>query len=136
MPEEKKKRFPVWMYPDMIRRIDSLYSEKGFKNRSELICKAVDFYIGYLLAHQSEDYLLKTLYSVQENQLNTLGKRISGALYKLAVETDISMNITAANCNVDYETVQKLRQKCVEDVKKSLSSVNFDDVYRFQKRLD
>nr|WP_245590481.1 hypothetical protein [Aneurinibacillus terranovensis] len=43
------------------------------------------------------------------------------------------MNILAANADVDETTLGKLRGKCVQDVKRSVGSVHFEDVYRFQK---
>jgi hypothetical protein len=43
------------------------------------------------------------------------------------------MNILAANAEVDEALLRKLRGKCVDDVKKSIGAVTFEDVVRFQK---
>ena len=39
------------------------------------------------------------------------------------------MNIVAANVDVDETTLGMLRGKCVQDVKRSVGSVNFEDVH-------
>lgn len=43
------------------------------------------------------------------------------------------MNILASNADVDEALLRKLRGKCVSDVKKSIGSINFEDVMKFQK---
>jgi hypothetical protein len=59
--------------------------------------------------------------------------RTARLLFKLAVEMSMMMNILAANMDVDDTTLGKLHGKCVQNVKRSVGSVNFEDVYRFQK---
>ncbi|TEB07764.1 hypothetical protein Psch_01319 [Pelotomaculum schinkii] len=59
--------------------------------------------------------------------------RTARLLFKLAVEMSMMMNILAANADVDETTLGNLRRKCVQDVKRSVGSVHFEDVYRFQK---
>jgi hypothetical protein len=43
------------------------------------------------------------------------------------------MNILAANVDVDEAMLRRLRGKCVNDVKRSVGSVTFEDVVKFQK---
>jgi metal-responsive CopG/Arc/MetJ family transcriptional regulator len=136
MAEEKKERYPIWMRPDMVLEVDSMLKANDFRSRSEFVCKAVDFYIGYLSAKRSENYLLSTLVSVQENQLKLVERDISRILFKLAVETDIALNVTAHMSNIDMETLQTLRRKCVQDVKKTIGVINFDEAFRYQKHMD
>ena len=59
--------------------------------------------------------------------------RTARLLFKLAVEMSMMMNILAANVDVDETTLGKLRGKCVQDVKRSVGSVHFENVSRFQK---
>jgi len=53
MPEENKKRFPLWMYPSTQQRVQELYEKDNCKSQSEFIEKAIRFYIGYLSAEGS-----------------------------------------------------------------------------------
>ena len=43
------------------------------------------------------------------------------------------MNVVAAGTELDDINLRRLRGKCVDDVKKSIGSVNFDEVLRFQR---
>lgn len=43
------------------------------------------------------------------------------------------MNIIASNAEIDEALLQRLRGKCVNDVKKSVGAVTFEDVVKFQK---
>jgi hypothetical protein len=54
-------------------------------------------------------------------------------MFKLAVEMSMMMNILASTADVDENTLRRLRGKCVSDVKKSIGTVNFEDVAKFQK---
>ena len=40
---------------------------------------------------------------------------------------------TAANSEIDEETLVKLRGLCVDEVKRIRGAVSFDDAYKFQK---
>ncbi|MBA1335556.1 MAG: hypothetical protein HPY66_1181 [Firmicutes bacterium] len=73
--------------------------------------------------------LTSAMAGVVENSEN----RIARLLFKLAVEMSMMMNIIASNAEVDETLLQRLRGKCVNDVKKSVGSVTFEDVVRFQK---
>ena len=58
---------------------------------------------------------------------------ISRMLFKLAVETDMMMHITAATNEIDDRTLKDLREMCVEEVKSTIGRINFDSAVRTQK---
>jgi hypothetical protein len=116
---ENKIRTVVRMKPERIESMDALLPQDSCKSRNEFICKAVDFYSGYLQTKQASGYLSQTLLSQMSGTLELMESRISHVIFKLAVELAISMNVTAAMADVDGETLRKLRTKCRDDVKKS-----------------
>lgn len=63
-------------------------------------------------------------------------ERICRIIFKLAVELSIAMNVVSAMYDLEPETLENLRGKCIKDVKKSLGSVRFDTVYGYQHHLD
>ena len=124
-----KIRTTVWMRPDMIQSIDTLFPSDNCKSKSEFVCKSVDFYSGYVQTNQAAGYISQTLLSQMGGTLDLMESRICSIIFKLAVELAITMNVTAAVADVDDETMCNLRAKCVKDVKKSLGSVKFDRIY-------
>lgn len=133
MTEETKNRIPLWLYPSTIESIDALLEKDNCKSRSEFIEKAIRFYSGYISAEDSMKYLPTAITSAMSGIVSTSENRIARVMFKLAVEMSMMMNIIASNAEVDETLLQRLRGKCVNDVKKSVGSVNFEDVVRFQK---
>ena len=135
MAEEKKVRIPLWLYPSTINSVDKLLEADNCRSKSEFIEKAIKFYCGYISAKDGMKYLPTAITSAISGIVNTSEDRIARLLFKLAVEMSMMMNILAANAEVDETTLSRLRGKCVNDVKRSIGSVDFDKVYRYQKSI-
>ena len=58
---------------------------------------------------------------------------ISRMLFKLAVEMDMMMHVTAATNEIDETTLKELRENCEYDVKTTIGTINFDIAVRIQK---
>lgn len=78
-------------------------------------------------------FLPAAITSAMTGMVDSMENRMARLIFKLAVEMSIMMNILAANVDVDETTLRRLRGKCVEDVKRSVGTVHFEDVSRFQK---
>jgi hypothetical protein len=133
MTEETKDRIPLWLYPSTIESMDALLEKDNCKSRSEFIEKAIRFYSGYISAEDSMKFLPTAITSAMSGIVGTSENRIARVLFKLAVEMSMMMNILASNAEVDEALLRKLRGKCVSDVKKSIGSINIEDVMKFQK---
>ena len=133
MPTEKKIRIPLWLYPSTVEMIDKMFPEDNRKSRSEFIEKAVEFYCGYLSADKAVNFLPRAITSSVSGAVQSSENRIARLLFKLAVEMSMMMNVVAAGADVDDISLSRLRGKCVDDVKKSIGAVNFDEVLRFQQ---
>ena len=55
-------------------------------------------------------------------------------LFKLAVEMDIVMNILAAEINASPEVIEKVRGRCIQNVKKTCGYISFRDAAEYQYR--
>ncbi len=133
MTEETKKRIPLWLYPSTIESMDALLEKDNCKSRSEFIEKAIRFYSGYISAEDGMKFLPTAITSAMSGIVSTSENRITRVMFKLAVEMSMIMNILASTADVDENTLRRLRGKCVSDVKKSIGSVTFEDVAKFQK---
>lgn len=133
MAEENKKKFPLWMYPETQRQVKEWYKKDNCGSQSEFIEKAILFYCGYISAENSMKFLPTAITSAMAGVVENSENRIARLLFKLAVEMSMMMNIIASNAEIDETLLQRLRGKCVTDVKKSVGAVTFEDVVRFQK---
>lgn len=136
MAEENKnkKKFPLWMYPETRQLVTDWYKKNNCQSQSEFIEKAIKFYCGYISAEEGVRFLPAAITSAMTGMVDSLENRMARLIFKLAVEMSMMMNILASTAEADENTMRRLRGKCVNDVKKSVGSVTFEDVADFQKR--
>ena len=133
MAEKNKKKFPLWIYPETRQLVMDWYKKDNCQSQSEFIEKAIRFYCGYISAEEGVRFLPAAITSALTGMVDSLENRMARLLFKLAVEMAMMMNILAANAEVDETLLRKLRGKCIDDVKKSIGAVTFENVVRFQK---
>jgi len=130
--EDKKEKVGIWMKPDMIKQIDAAYPLHEISSRSEFVC-TVEFYFGFLHSETSQEYVNKTTLSFLENQLGKLEARICRQLFRMCVEYSLMANVTASQVKgMSDELMEKLRKKCVADVKHTIGNIRYDRIYAFQ----
>ena len=136
MSEEakNKKKFPLWMYPETRQLVADWHQRDNCQSQSEFIEKAIKFYCGYISAEEGMRFLPAAITTAMTGMVDGLENRMSRLIFKLAVEMSMMMNILSTTADVDENTLRKLRGKCVEDVKRSVGSVTFENVASFQKR--
>jgi len=115
------------------RRVKEWYQKDNCASQSEFIEKAILFYCGYISAENSLKFLPTALTSALAGVVESSENRMARLLFKLSVEMSMMMNIIASNAEIDETLLQRLRGKCVADVKKSVGLVTFEDVVKFQK---
>jgi hypothetical protein len=128
---EGKQKFALWLTPDGIEKVQSHFRTDGCKSQSEFIEKSIQFYSGYLDADRSGDYLPNAIASTLEGVLVQFGDRIGKLLFKQAVELSMLERIFAADTELDKATLERLRDRCVQDVKHTNGQLSFRDVMRF-----
>jgi len=133
--ENGKIRVGLYIEQDLLRICDKNLKTGNARSRNELVNDALRFYLGYLTSQKSEDYLLKSMSSVLTSTVQDTENRIARVIFKLAVETSMAMNVIAAHAQIDNATLSKLRGKCVDDVRRSSGSIQFENIYKYQKRL-
>ncbi len=136
MTKDKKEKVAIWMRPDMIKQVDAAYSLHEIPSRSEFVCKAVEFYLGYLQTENSTEYIHKTTLAFIENQLVRLEARVCRQLFRMCVEQSMIANVSASQIKgMTDELMQKLRKKCIGDVKHTIGNIRYDRIYAFQNGL-
>lgn len=120
------------MFPEIIQLCDDNLELANHKSRNDFIEEAVKFYVSYLNTKYNNFFISESIESVLQNSIQITEDRLSKLLFKQAVEMSMIMNITAANFELNEETLKKLRIKCVHDVKASMGSINFEDIVKYQ----
>ena len=57
-------------------------------------------------------------------------------LFKLAVEQGVSANVLASVSGIDLDTMEKVRSRCVREIKQINGEIKFEDALKYQKGLD
>lgn len=133
---EDKKRHTVWLTPDAWSQVETSYTKDNCTTKNEYIEKAIRFYTGYLNPQHAASYLPRVLADVLDGKLGALGMRIGKLLFKLAVEQDMIANITAAVNEVHLDDVERLRARCIREIRQTNGVINLEDAVRYQNGWD
>ena len=138
MKNEKtdKNRHTIWLTDEAWNAVSCHYREDNCSAHNEYIEKAIRFYSGYLDTQHADSYLPRVLSDVLEGKLGALGSRIGRLLFKLAVELHVFSNIIASNANADLDAVEKVRGRCIKEVKQVNGEIKFEDALKYQKGWD
>lgn len=129
-------RHTIWLSDDAWHKVNCHYREDNCSFHNEYIEKAIHFYTGYLDTQNASAYLPCILSDVLEGKLDALGSRIGRLLFKLAVEQGVSANILASLSDTDLDTIEKVRSRCVREVKQINGEIKFEDALKYQRGLD
>lgn len=129
----KKCKYALWSYPDTMERVEKLYRDDGCKSKSEFMEKAINFYCGYITAENYREYFPSVIVSTVKGTLDSFENRMASLLFKTAVELSMMLHVTAANNDIDEETLSRLRGMCVKEVKRLHGNISFEEAVKFQK---
>ena len=130
---ENKKKYAYWMRPSMAAEIEKMMPEANAKSKSDFVCKAVDFYIGYLRQQKNINYLAPVLAKSIKSEIRSVEKNICEILFKVAVEQAINSNLIAAEYDIDFNLLEELRDSCAKAVAETNGLITFEDAYDWQK---
>ena len=134
MPTPKKKRkFALWLYPETLVKIGQLFTTDDCRSKSEFIEKAVQFYIDHLTAEDQHSMLPNAMLSSMKSIVAESDNRICRLLFKMAVELAVTMNVVAANSDIEDITLERLKGECVNEVKRLNGNFTFKDANDWQK---
>ena len=130
-----KSKVTVYLTPETKDLIQSCYKEDNCSSVSMFMEKAALFYCGFLRAKQAEHYLPRVLRSFLQGSLDVFADRMGKLLFKQAVESNLLHHIFAADCNMDLDTYERLRNRSVREVRETNGKISFKDDLIFQKSL-
>jgi hypothetical protein len=128
-----KNKFLLWAKNETYEKVEQLYRDNGCKTKSEFIEKAINFYCGFLSAEEYKTYLPEVVISIIESAIDGFENRVASLLFKMAVEINMMLHVTAATNEIDEETLSELRGLCVGEVQRLHGKITFDEALKFQK---
>ena len=133
--EANKIRFAVYLFPETMKTINSLYKGDNCSTKSEFIEKAIRFYCGYLLQNKPEliEYLAPQIGTITDGIIKGSEQRLSRAIFKLAVEVGVQTHVLAAINDIDESTLFKLRSMVRDEVRRINGVINFENALRYQR---
>ena len=132
MPREKIK-FALRILPKTQQTVKDFYPLDNCQNQSEFIEKAIHFYAGYVASKNATEFLAPVLVSALQGTVANAENHIARLLFKLAVETNMMMNVLASEVDVSPEALERLRGRCIQEVKKTGGAVTFSDAMKYQR---
>ena len=130
---ENKKKYAYWMRPSMVAGIEEMIPDANAKSKSDFVCKAVNFYIGYLRQQKNINYLAPVLARSIKNEVRSVENNICEMLFKVAVEQAINSNLISAEYDIDSNLLDELRDSCAKAVAETNGLITFEDAYDWQK---
>ena len=131
--KDLKRKFALWIRPSLLEEVDSLYQKDNCASHSEFMEKALQFYIGYLTCNHAQDYLADVIPSTVKGIVDESSNRMGRLLFKMAVEQAVTSNILAAVCEVDQQELERLRNQCIQQIRKTNGMISFEQALRWQK---
>jgi hypothetical protein len=131
--KDLKRKFALWIRPSLLEEVDSLYKSDNCASRSEFMEKALRFYMGYLSSQENQDYLSDVIPSTVKGIVDESSNRMGRLLFKMAVEQAVTSNILAAVCEVDQQELERLRNQCIHQIRKTNGMISFDEALKWQK---
>ena len=128
-----KVRLHLRLTPE-IHRLISEYEKKDYcTTMNEFVERAVEFYVGYLSAEDCLRFLPPTLAAAVRGTVRDSENHICRLLFKLSVELNMMMNVLASELDTSPETLERMRGRCIQEVKKTGGSIAFADAVKYQR---
>ena len=132
MPREQIK-FALRILPETQQIVKDFYPLDNCQNQSEFIEKAIHFYAGYVASKNATEFLAPVLVSALQGAVANAENHIARLLFKLAVELNMMMNVLASEVDVSPDALERLRGRCIQEVKKTGGAVTFTDAVKYQR---
>ena len=128
----KRQKTGTMMYPKIIKLCDDNLMLSNSKSRNDFIEEAIKFYVSFLNTDNNTIFLNTVLESTIKSSIQITEDRLAKQLFKLSVEMSMMMNIIGAHFDINDVTLDKLRGKCINDIKSSIGTLNLKEIIRYQ----
>ncbi len=132
---EEKVRFQMRISPETDQRIKAAMPLANCQSQNEFVEQALIHYCGCLQAAEAAAILAPELTAALRMTVRDSETHTCRLLFKLAVEVDMLMHVLASGMEIDPAVLDKLRGRCVQEVKSTNGCVSFKDAVNYQNGL-
>lgn len=129
---DEKKMFCHWLKPETHELVMSLYKLDGCPNGSVFVERAIHYYSGYVTSNKTDNYLAPAVNESVRRAISSFENRMAKMMFKFSVEQALMMNVVAAYHEVEQAKLDRIRGKCVEEVKRTRGRFDFNDAMSWQ----
>lgn len=133
MAGKERVKVPLRLSQEQLSKLDAYVKLAQTDSRNQFLIDAIEFYGGYISSEKNK-FLPNAIASAMVGIVDNSEDRISRIIFKNTVELSMVMNILAAVAEIDENKLRALRAKCIKDVKGTIGQINFDEIYKYQKR--
>ena len=133
MAGKERVKVPLRLSQEQLSKRDAYVKMAQTDSRNQFLIDAIEFYGGYISSEKNK-FLPTAIASAMIGIIDNSEDRISRIIFKNTVELSMVMNILAAVAEIDENKLRALRAKCIKDVKGTIGQINFDEIYKYQKR--
>lgn len=131
--QKNKHKFALYVSDEVLDIARNVYEQDNCRSISEFICKAIQFYGGYVTnSRMNQDYVPKIVLSTLKALMSDSENRHAGSLFRIAVELSMIKNILVFTNKIGEAPLNKLRADCVSEVKKINGTLSFEEAIRWQ----
>lgn len=125
-------KYTLYANDDFMKKADAFVEGSSIKNRSELIIKAVDFYIDYQNNKEPGDFLAKEIQAIMSGNMEMVEKRLGNRFAKLlsdiAIQLGILQQIFKSISNVTEEDINLFRKIAVDEMKNNQKVLKYEEL--------
>ena len=121
-----KVRLHLRLTPETYQLIGEYAKKDNCTTANEFVERAVEFYVGYISAEDCLHFLPPSLAAAVRGTVHDSENHICRLLFKLAVELNMMMNVLASE-------LDRLRGRCIQEVKKTGGAITFTDAVKYQR---
>ena len=123
---EKTTKFAAYFTDKQRAEMERCRKLEGSRSTTEYVRNAVEFYNSYVSNNDAGLFLPRSIKSYLDGRLGQLEDRVSGLLYKQAVEMDMFSGILADSFQFTEDDLRRRRANSVRNVKQTNGRISFE----------
>lgn len=125
-------RTHIYFDDKIVPNMDSFIKANNFKSRSELINKAVDFYIDYNNNKKPGEFLSREIEAIMSGNVELAEKRLGNRFAKLmsetAVQLGIMQQILKSISDINENDIENFRKAAVDEIRNSQKILKYEEL--------
>ena len=123
---EKTTKFAAYFTDKQRAEMERCRKLEGSRSTTEYVRNAVEFYNSYVSNNDAGLFLPRSIKSYLDGRLGQLEDRVSGLLFKQAVELDMLSGIIADSFRFTEDDLRRRRANSVRNVKQTNGRISFE----------